>query len=162
MEYGQLKCVRLSNYLYKLVLFPCSFCFSSCLDPHALNFPFCDRTSLSASPLAFLTSGMSSSTLQAMWYGGKALVHPPLVQLRLTEPAAKGQDIKEISTMKRSPSDYIHPLVEMKEANVFNLPGNGTKPFPAGEPAFEVSTFSFSHLNDTPPSVLMHNIIRMM
>ncbi|TNN69264.1 hypothetical protein EYF80_020581 [Liparis tanakae] len=36
-----------------------------------------------------LTSGMSSSTLQAMWYGGKALDQPPLVQLRLTEPEGK-------------------------------------------------------------------------
>lgn len=32
------------------------------------------------------TSGMSSSTLQATWYGGKGLDQPPLVQLRLTDP----------------------------------------------------------------------------
>lgn len=36
-----------------------------------------------------LTSGGSSSTLQAMWYGGDALDQPALVQLRLTEPEVK-------------------------------------------------------------------------
>ncbi|KAA8589992.1 hypothetical protein FQN60_013357 [Etheostoma spectabile] len=55
---------------------------------------FWSQTSLTASPPATLTSGMSSSTLQAMWYGGKCLDQPPLVQLRLTEPEVKGQDIK--------------------------------------------------------------------
>lgn len=36
-----------------------------------------------------LTSGVSSSTLQAMWYGGDGLDQPALVQLRLTEPEVK-------------------------------------------------------------------------
>lgn len=33
-----------------------------------------------------LTSGMSSSTVQAMWYGGKGFDQPRPVQFRLTDP----------------------------------------------------------------------------
>lgn len=47
-------------------------------------------TSLTAASAA-LTSGMSSSTLQAKWYAGKGLDQPSLVQLRLTEPEVKGE-----------------------------------------------------------------------
>lgn len=39
-----------------------------------------------------LTSGMSSSTLQASWYGGNGSDQPPALQLRLTIPRViKGQ-----------------------------------------------------------------------
>lgn len=50
---------------------------------------------------ATLTSGMSSSTLQAMWYGGKGLDQPPLVQLRLTEPEVKGEEVEKSSQPRR-------------------------------------------------------------
>lgn len=48
--------------------------------------------------IATLTSGMSYSTLQAMWYGGKGMDQFPLVQLRLTDPEVKGQEIKKVNT----------------------------------------------------------------
>lgn len=37
---------------------------------------------------------MSSSTLQATWYGGNGLDQPPLVQFRLTDPKDERCEIK--------------------------------------------------------------------
>ena len=63
-----------------------------------------------------LTLGMSSSTLQAMWYGGESLDHPLLVQLRLTEPEVKASKIQywrdhlQIGITNQSRLRYSHEM----------------------------------------------------
>lgn len=49
-----------------------------------------------------LTSVMSSSTLQASWYGGKGCDQPPAVQLRLTVPKKQKLNVNTNTFVRQS------------------------------------------------------------